>query len=324
MQRYITLFVLLTSLLSAHAQDTTTADAEQAAQKARAAAAAAAEMRKKITVKGRETAISEDFLRVIKEQQEEKHKNRLRAQRRTENDSTRWVRNQYKRFNYPHKWFAGGNIVANVLVADNITDHPPFRYFSDAVGLGLEAYVGRTCLKNLSVRAGLGIHNTKNRVDRETVEDAWLGYHLYEGHGYYRFTTIGLFGDVMFDVTGCATSEWFHPLHVNVFLGVGVASCGKKKLKGTWLIDPIPNADKMITGHESAASFEHRVNPSSNISFGGRMGLNFDYRVSKNMSIDLELMATVTDDSFEGIKFDEPFDIFMKCSLGARYYFNTK
>ena len=47
----------------------------------------------------------------------------------------------------------------------------------------------------------------------------------------------------------------------------------------------------------------------------------FDYRFSKSMSANLELTASVTDDKFEGIKYDEPFDILIKLSGGIRYYF---
>ena len=47
----------------------------------------------------------------------------------------------------------------------------------------------------------------------------------------------------------------------------------------------------------------------------------FDYRFSQKMSAGLELITTVTDDKFEGIKYDEPFDILIKLSGGVKYYF---
>ena len=71
-----------------------------------------------------------------------------------------------------------------------------------------------------------------------------------------------------------------------------------------------------------AASFESRVrHRGTHVGIAGRLGLMFDYRFSKALSADLELMTTFTDDKFEGIKYDEPFDILIKLSGGIRYYF---
>ena len=143
-----------------------------------------------------------------------------------------------------------------------------------------------------------------------------------------------LYADAMFDVTGVALTNKFYPLHVHVIMGVGMMMSGNKSLKNPGALNSLEQTpfdpekpDKalfyIVDGKTTgAASFESRVRDrGTHVGIAGRLGLMFDYRISQKLSADLELMTTVTDDKFEGIKFDEPFDILVKLSGGVRYYF---
>lgn len=357
MKKTLTITLLMAFLMPLHAQDLEAV--QKAAEEARKAEQRAAEARKnaeeaaKRAEQARQNATkrsatqtnanampTEEFLRLVEEQKRMKEKSLEKRQGRIgrlATDSISWMKNQIKLRTWPRKWFVGSNLPVNFSVADNVTDHPPFRYFSDALGLGFEVYGGKYFDRKFGVRVGLGVNNVKNRVDYETVDQAWHGPQmvttdaagnkipLYTDNGFFRFTAMELYADAMFDVTGVALTNKFYPLHVHVILGVGMMMTGKKKLKHPDMLNTLDQTDDqfyIVDGKRTGAkSFEGRVNPDSHVGIAGRLGLMFDYRFSKKLSADFELMTTTTDDKFEGIKYDEPFDILIKLSGGIRYYF---
>lgn len=357
MKKILTITLMTAFLMPLHAQDLEAV--QKAAEEARKAEQRAAEARKnaeeaaKRAEQARQNATkksgaqtsanampTEEFLKLVEEQKRMKEKSLEKRQGRIgrfATDSVSWMKNQIKLRTWPRKWFVGCNLPVNFSVADNVTDHPPFRYFSDALGLGFEVYGGKYFDRKFGARVGLGVNNVKNRVDYETVDQAWHGPQmvttdaagnkipLYTDNGFFRFTAMELYADAMFDVTGVALTNKFYPLHVHVILGVGMMMTGKKKLKHPGMLNTLDQTDNhfyIVDGKQTGAqSFEGRVNPDSHVGIAGRLGLMFDYRFSKKLSADFELMTTTTDDKFEGIKYDEPFDILIKLSGGIRYYF---
>lgn len=350
MKKILTIALMMAFLVPLHAQDLEAV--QKAAEEARKAEQRAAEARKNAeeaakrveearkkagkdagAKTGVSTLPSEEFLRIVEEQKRMKEKAQEKRQGkigRTATDTLRWMNNQVKLRTWPRKWFVGSNISANLCVGDNITDHPPFRYFSDAIGLGLEVYGGKYFDRKIGARVGLGIHNVKNRMDREIVDDGWRkmvnadGKNLYTGNGFFRFVAMELYADAMFDVTGVALTNKFYPMHVHVIMGVGMMMSGKKSLKDSDMLNQLPQDENyryIVDGTPKLVSYEGLASQSSHVGIAGRLGLMFDYRFSKKLSADLELMTTVTDDKFEGIKYDEPFDILIKLSGGVRYYF---
>lgn len=356
MKKTLTIALLTAFLMPVHAQDLEAV--QKAAEEARKAEARAAEARKNAEEAAKRaeearkkasknagartstsTMPTEEFLKLVEEQKRMKEKSEQKREGRigrTATDSLRWMKNQEKLHTWNRKWFAGGNLSANLCVADNITDHPPFRYFSDAIGLGLEVYAGKYFDRKLGARVGLGVHNVKNRVDYETVDQAWAALtitpeeggdpiHLYTDNGFFRFTAMELYADAMFDVTGVALTNKFYPLHVHAIVGVGMMMSGTKALKNPGRLNSLEQTEDhfyIVNGQQTGAqSFEGRVKKGSHVGIAGRLGLMFDYRFSQKLSADFELMTTFTDDKFEGIKYDEPFDILVKLSGGIRYYF---
>lgn len=315
-------------------------EAERAQKAAQAAAAAAAEARKK-AVGDRTPVFTEEAMKIAEQQEQMKQRAKEKRERKLnkhgEKDSIGWAENQMKLHTWQRKWFVGGNLGVNFCFADNVTDHPPFRYFSDALGLGFEGYAGRYFGKKWGLRVGVGTHNVKNRVDRETVDEGWRprltkdGKHIYTDNGFFRFTAMELYADALFDVSGLASSNRFRPFHAHVIMGLGLISSSKKKLKDPGMLNTLPQTsdpdkekDKfyIIDGEATGLkSFEGRVNPKSHVGPALRLGFMFDYRCSRHLSANLELTTTLTDDKFEGIKYDEPFDALIKLSGGLKYYF---
>ena len=106
--------------------------------------------------------------------------------------------------------------------------------------------------------------------------------------------------------------------------GVGMMMSGNKSLKDADTLDNLPQNEEhhyIVDGKTSQKSFEGLTDTGTHVGIAGRLGLMFDYRFSQKMSAGLELITTVTDDKFEGIKYDEPFDILIKLSGGVKYYF---
>lgn len=210
---------------------------------------------------------------------------------------------------WTRKLFVGGQLAANLSFADNITDHPTFRHFTDAVNLGGDVYVGTFVSRNVGFRAGLGYHSVQNRMDNEWVSAPQFK-HFYKGNGYYQFGVMKLYADALFDISGVSYTEKFYPFHVCAVLGVGMLSAGKKTMEKTGATD-----------FGEYTPFEKIIDTRAGTYLAVRFGLLFDYRVSRHLSANLELGVNATNDKFEGIKYAEPVDFMIQLSAGVSYYF---
>ena len=349
----ILMAMLMAATTTAHAQVMEVeqrAKAERAAEEARKAAEAAAAARKD-AAGDMKPLLGEEATKLMEQQEKAKQAAREKAARKAGllvTDSVKWAANQKKLREWKTKWFVGGQVDLNMMVADNITDHPPFKY-GETFGMGFDVYVGRHIYRNFSVRAGLSYQNAKNRADWEIVEDGWqkkmvqvigangepvtdgegnkVMQHLYTGKGFYRFNITEFYADALFDVSGSAASSRFKPLHVIAVAGVGLISAGEKKLLGTMrtpeeIGEEITYDEK--TGRPFVAGlpmFQGLVKTKSIISPALRLGLLFDYRVAKNLSIDVEPLITVGNDQVDGIKYAEPFDFLVNIKAGLTFRF---
>ena len=329
------------------------AEAKRAQEAAREAAEKAAEARKaaeeaeKLRLKTEEEQrIAQELGKKRKPAKEKTGKekpNKVKPQKvRTHEDfvkdSLKWVAkqqklqaSQVKLEKWQTKWALGGQLAVNWLVADNVTDHPPFRYAGDAINVGINAYGAHFFNRVTGVRVGVGFHRMSNRVDVETVEEAW--WHnwskdpdnpriIYEGNGYYNFNVFEVYGDGMFDVTGLKNVRYFRPFHLYAIAGLGLLAAGEKKLKGTMheemferVVDEKTGRTRLKIGGDYCESFESRVDTI-------RLGLLMDYRIARNLSVNLELnMNVTTNDNLEGIKYAEPFDIPLRIAGGVMFRF---
>lgn len=323
--------------------------AEQAAEEARKAAEAAAAARKEAGV-DLSPIIGEDAAKLMEQQEKAKQAAREKQARKAGllvTDSVKWAANQKKLREWKTKWFVGGQLDLNMMVADNITDHPPFKY-GETFGMGFDVFVGRHIARNLSLRAGVSFQNAKNRVDWEIVETGWqtkmvpvvgadgrhatdgegneVMQHLYDGKGFYRFSITEFYVDAVCDVSGSHKSNRFRPLHVNAIVGVGLMAVGEKKLLGT--MKTPQEIGEEVTYNEKGQpyvagmpTFEGLVKTKTTISPALRLGLLFDYRVAKNVSVNVEPLITVGNDNVDGIKYAEPFDFLVNIKGGLTYHF---
>ena len=366
MKKLLTLTLLLMALLPAQAQveevggfDFTKKKAEAKAEadrakkeaEAEAAAAAAREAAEKAEAERKAAAAKsvmtpEEERRIAEQQKKQREKDEARRNRQLQGamkDSVKWVKNQEKMRTWKRRWALGGQLVANWFVADNVTDHPPFRYFGDAINFGFEAYGVRFFTRVFGARVGVGYHTFANRVDRETVDEGWHNnwnakkegaapYVIYDGNGYYSSGVLDVFGDALFDVSGIKNSPRFHPLHVYATLGVGFLMSGEKKLRGTMhedMFKRIPDKDNgrirlwIPDEHGNVVeSFESRIDTDSSSALAIRFGLLFDYRFSRQLSANFELNVNMTtNDGIDGITYAEPFDIPIKLGAGLLYHF---
>ena len=323
------------------------AEAERAQKAAQEAAEKAAAARKeaKEAAGTRTTLVPEELQRIAQEQERQKQEAKERRERKMKRsfasteDSLRWVADQERLRSWTRNWALGGQLAVNWLVADNVTDHPPFKHLGDALHLGVNVYGVRFFNKLTALRLGLGYHEMANRVDHETVDEAWHHnwaregedpYIIYNGNGYYTFGVFDLYADALFDVSGLKESQRFHPFHVYATAGLGLLAAGKKSLKGTMHEDMFERVVDEETGRtrlrlpsgDMAESFESRVKTDASAVLAIRFGLLFDYRISRQFSANMELNVNVTTgDGLEGIKYAEPFDIPIRIAAGVMYHF---
>lgn len=253
--------------------------------------------------------------------------------------------NRWRLENWTRKWMVGGQVAVNLLVADNITDHPALRYSSDALNGGFDVWAARFFSRTTGVRLGVGYHRMANRVDNEWVS-AWQFSHIYRGNGYYRFGVAEGFADALFDVGGVSGSAKFYPLHVYAVVGVGGLMVGERKMEmkkmdpadlephgsvAAWgmLKEYVRDEQGNIVRDEQGRPqkrgeyerFEYLVGTEARCCVALRFGLLFDYRVSKPLSVSLELNVNVADDQLDGIKYAEPFDLPIKLAAGVTWNF---
>ena len=360
MKRILSLLALMLALLPAQAQveeiggfDFTKKKAEQEAE-AKRAQEAAQEAAQKAEEERKAAAAEQERLKAEEEQRQANTKGKkakvktpkVKTKEELLKDSLRMVAKQQKLLasqeklrTWNTKWGLGGQLAVNWLVADNVTDHPPFKHLGDALNVGMNVYATRFLTKVTGVRAGVGFHRMSNRVDRETVDEAWHNNWssdpanpciIYDGNGYYNFNVFEAYFDGMFDVTGLKRVERFRPFHVYATVGLGMLAAGEKKLKGTmheelfeYFDDPDDGRQRIrtITGG-ICESFESRVSTKSSAALALRFGLLLDYRFARNLSANLELNANITtNDRLEGIKYAEPFDIPLRIAGGVMFRF---
>ena len=255
-------------------------------------------------------------------------------------DTARWERDRVRMKTWRRRVFVGSDVGLNFCVADNITDHPPFKW-GDAWGTGVEAQAGVIFNRKVGLRTGFGLHRAANRWGRENI-NTWQFQHVYSGNGFFTFSVTEAYLDVLFDVSGLASVDVFRPVHVYTAVGLSMLHTGDKEMDarahGFPLVegsdgrkyydvdvkDAEGNTMKLPNGkpmHAPYYGFGSTVDTDPQTMLGVRMSVLVDWRFSRQMSAGLEVGATVTGDRFEGIDYDEPFDIFLKAKAGVKWWF---
>lgn len=365
MKKLLTLTLLLMALLPAQAQveevggfDFTKKKAEAKAEaerakkeaEAEAAAAAAREAAEKAEAERKAAAAKsvmtpEEERRIAEQQKKQREKDEARRNRQLQEamkDSVKWVKNQERMRSWTRRVFGGVQIAPNMNIADNITDHPPFKY-GETFGVSISANAGMYFDRRFGARVGLGYSHVKNRVDREWV-NAWQHDYIYKGNGFFHFDVFEAYGDFLFDISGVSRSQKYYPMHVMFVLGADFVLSGEKKMDmktvdptdensvKAWNMlqkpkldadgNPVINdkGEQVMTGEY--VTFEHLVRTKATPLVGIRTGFLFDYRVAKNVSVNFELMiTTMLNDHYEGIKYAEPIDFLVKPNFGLALWF---
>ena len=337
LRKFTFALVLALTGLSAWAQT----DAERAQQAAREAAAKAAEGRRQAAINAAKGGMQPVYTKeknLLAEKRAMKKARDLQGDKdrmEEEKDSIQRSKNWIKLNTWKRKLFVGAQAGTNFLVGDNITDHPPFRW-GEAWGVGANVYAGMFIGRGFGVRASLSYQNVRSRMDKESIMQQ---KHVYSGHGFFKFNVLETNADMLFDVSGSTYSRHFSPFHACLILGTGLSVIGTKKLHGDLLVPDVrveegkkkgfikyeyTETDKNgVARHKEkeVPSFENRVSTKAHALWTFRMGFLLDYRVSKHLSANMEFISSVSNDNFEGIKFDEPFDILLKGSMGMSYWF---
>lgn len=232
-------------------------------------------------------------------------------------------------------WFVGGHLAANFAVADNITDHPFFHSFGDALGLGFGVYGGKFFTPNVGVRVELGYSKVKNRGDHGYVDvtrkeapngldpvakdgriifdpQGHVFQELFDGNGYYHFGVFDTFVDAVFDFAGPRSRALNRPVHLLGIVGIGAFTTTERKL------DLMPGT----TAEQADGALIIIAKDKSPVTtLAARLGFIFGYFINPNLSVNLEGNLSVTGDKFDGIEYGTAADFLLKASLGVTYHF---
>ena len=214
---------------------------------------------------------------------------------------------------YKKNWFFSTQMRLNLAIADNITDHPISETLQHGIGAGFDISGGKYLTKSIALRLGMGYSNVKNRADDEYVTEAEEFVQNFKGDGFYHFSLFEVYSDAIFDFT--AMSSYYKAdsrrFHILGRVGLGLQKTGDKKF--------YPRAGVSQELHDKVVNI---LTPEKyNTFLACRLGLILDYRFNPYWSGNFGINTSITTDKFDGIDFDEPFDILLRAYLGITYYF---
>lgn len=209
------------------------------------------------------------------------------------------------------RWFAGVHAGTNFVVGDNITDHPPFKYFFDAIGVDGGMYIGKFFTPSIGGRLDFSYGKAHNRADAEFVENNEMFKNSFTNNGYYAYNVFTVGADVLFDFTSMCSNHASDPFHVIGLAGLGMWSTADFKFE--------KRTPK--TSMTSEEALKILASQGDCTSVYGRLGLILDYRVNNNISFNVEGNAGIMGDKFDGIDYDSEFDFLFKLQLGVTYSF---
>ena len=210
-------------------------------------------------------------------------------------------------------WFISTQMRLNLAIADNITDHSISKTLQHGIGAGFDISGGKYFTKSIGLRVGVGYSNVKNRADNEYVTEAAEFVQNFKGDGFYHFSLFEVYSDVLVYFT--AMSSYYKAderrFHILGRIGLGLQKTGDKKF--------YPRADVNQNLYDNVVN---TLAPMKCDTFlACRVGFILDYRFSPYWSGNFGINTSITNDKFDGIDFDEPFDILIRAYLGATYYF---
>ena len=229
-----------------------------------------------------------------------------------------WIQGQRNTQDMERNWFAGVHAGTNFVVGDNSTDHPPFKYLSDALGLEGGVYVGKFFTPSIGARLDFSYGKSYNRVDKEMVRNNEGFKSSFGNNGYCGFNVFHARVDGLFDFTGGSVNHRTDPFHVIGVVGLGLYSTSDYKLKEK--DGHVLTSDEALFGGNETYPMA-LASEGGNTGFYGMVGFILDYRINEKVSVNFETNCSMRGDKFDGIDFSDPNDYLFKMQLGATYYF---
>lgn len=205
-----------------------------------------------------------------------------------------------KKYKGGDNWFIGLFGGANFSLTENIRFAPFGKRLGPSVGISVGKYFNPA----VGARVRVSYLNQHSRANSEIVD----AYPEIYGDGIYKFNMISTYFDGLFNF-----NNLFAPYKESTrFNVVGVLGLGFNSSFGF---------DEKIKNWSPSKGGLYEVDRSGATSLAVHAGLQLGYKVSEAVDVNLEGTFNVTDDGYNGTRYDRKYDGYIYVVAGVTYHF---
>lgn len=197
-------------------------------------------------------------------------------------------------------WFVGLFVGTNFSLSENIRFAPFFNTLGPSIGIS----AGKYFTPAVGARVRVSYLNQKSRANSELV-DAFPEVY---GNGLYKYNMISTYVDGLFNFNNI-----FSPYKENGrFSVVGVIGIGMNSSFGF---------DKKILNWSPSKGGHYEVDRSGANALAVHAGLQLGYKINEALDVNIESTFNVTDDGYNGTRYDNKYDGYIYIVGGLTYHF---
>lgn len=205
-----------------------------------------------------------------------------------------------KKYKGGDNWFIGLFGGTNFSLTENIRFAPFGKRLGPSVGISVGKYFNPA----VGARVRVSYLNQHSRANSEIVD----AYPEIYGDGVYKFNMISTYFDGLFNF-----NNLFAPYKESTrFNVVGVLGLGFNSSFGF---------DEKIKNWSPSKGGQYEVDRSGATSLAVHAGLQLGYKVSEAVDVNLEGTFNVTDDGYNGTRYDNKYDGYIYVVAGVTYHF---
>lgn len=205
-----------------------------------------------------------------------------------------------KKYKGGDNWFIGLFGGTNFSLTENIRFAPFGKRLGPSVGISVGKYFNPA----VGARVRVSYLNQHSRANSEIVD----AYPEVYGNGVYKFNMISTYFDGLFNF-----NNLFAPYKESTrFNVVGVLGLGFNSSFGF---------DEKIKNWSPSKGGLYEVDRSGATSLAVHAGLQLGYKVSEAVDVNLEGTFNVTDDGYNGTRYDRKYDGYIYVVAGVTYHF---
>lgn len=219
-------------------------------------------------------------------------------------------------------WFVGGS----VGMSHSLSENTRFGNFFEAQRPSFQAEIGKYFYPSFGMRLTLGYKQQKGRAEWEICElpNLYLkdGSPVPNHFGFYDFSIFTTYLDALINFTNIVTPYREHRL----FNLVGILGLGYTRsiYFDDNKLDKWRSTDYYIgnpVGNPGAMPITYDVDSKNKDYLAVHIGLQGRFRLNDAWDLNAEVVYNVTDDAYNGVRFDRVYDTYFDMLVGVNYHF---